>query len=340
VRPTAPRPEAESPEKVLSAFSAWFQDLPDPVPAPLPFVPGSSTIAVIPDTQVYADRHPEIFEAQTRWIASQHEARDIRFVLHLGDVTERASPREWESARSAMSFLEGRVPYALAAGNHDYGAAGHADSRESLLSTYFPVENLRKRPSFGGTYNAGVMDNSFHLFSAGGREWLALVLEWGPRRNVVAWANRVLEAYPDRTAIVVTHAYLFHDSTRYDRNRTEQRWNPHAYPTADLPGGVHDGQELWDALIRRHGNVAMVLSGHVLGDGTGLLSSRGDEGNVVHQMLSNYQMWEHGGQGYLRLLEVLPDGKTVQVKTYSPWVDDHRTEWDQQFMIRIDVKAI
>lgn len=35
-------------------------------------------------------------------------------------------------------------------------------------------------------------------------------------------------------------------------------------------------------------------------------------------MLANYQMLPEGGQGWLRLIELLPDGETIQVKTYSP----------------------
>lgn len=320
------------------ALSAWFADLPDPVPAPKPFVPGSATIAVLPDTQVYTDLYPAVFERQARWIADHRDERDIRFVLHLGDVTETASKREWQAAVEAMRWLDGHVPYALATGNHDYGVSGQAESRESLLSTYFPVRKYRDLPTFGGTYNADVLDNSFHLFTVGEREMIALVLEWGPRDDVLRWANKVLSTYADRTAVVVTHAYLMHDDTRFDRSLEDHIWNPHNYATAGLPGGVSDGQELWESLIRKHGNVAMVLSGHVLGDGTGLLSSKGDRGNTVHQMLSNYQMLEEGGRGYLRLLEFLPDGKTVQVKTYSPWIDDYRTERDQQFTLELDVR--
>ena len=155
---------------------------------------------------------------------------------------------------------------------------------------------------------------------------------------MVDWANKVLQTYADRTAIVVTHAYLFHDNSRYDRIRDDQPWNPHHYPTAKLPGGVSDGEELWNDLISHHGNIAMVLCGHVLGDGAGYLASKGDVGNTVHQMLSNFQMMPGGGRGYMRLLELLPDGKTVQVKTYSPMLDDFMTDDQHQFVIELDVR--
>jgi len=79
----------------------------------------------------------------------------------------------------------------------------------------------------------------------------------------------------------------------------------------------------------------MVLSGHVLADGAGRMSERTQLGNVVHQMLANYQMLHEGGDGWLRLIEILPDGETVQVKTYSPVLDQYNTDPQHQFQLRL-----
>jgi len=40
----------------------------------------------------------------------------------------------------------------------------------------------------------------------------------------------------------------------------------------------------------------------------------------------------HGG-GYFRLMQFLPDKKTVRVKTYSPWLDKWFTDDQQQFEV-------
>jgi hypothetical protein len=53
-------------------------------------------------------------------------------------------------------------------------------------------------------------------------------------------------------------------------------------------------------------------------------------------MLANYQFRELGGEAYLRLLEFRPDGRTVQVKTYSPLHDRWMTAPDQQFSFVIE----
>ena len=79
----------------------------------------------------------------------------------------------------------------------------------------------------------------------------------------------------------------------------------------------------------------MVLSGHVKGDGTGLLVSRNDDGKKVIQMLANYQFLEHGGQGWLRILVFKPREGKLEVSTYSPWLDKFREEPDQRFELDI-----
>ena len=302
--------------------------------APLPFVGDSWTLVLLPDTQLYAQDHPHIFTSQTRWIVENRASRNIAFVVHEGDITNNNNPKQWTNAKNSLSLLDGVVPYALAPGNHDYGPDGRTTTRDTLLNEYFPVSLFDKLPTFGGVYQRRRLDNSYHLFSAGGRNWLVLALEFGPRDGVVQWANVVLDRYSHRSAIIVTHAYMWYDDTQYDHTTPAgQTHNPHHYPVGRLPGSVNDGKELWDKLIYKHKNVAFVLCGHVGGDGAGRLTSTGEHGNPVHQLLANYQMLPEGGQGYLRLLEFLPDEKTVQVKTYSPYMDRYKTGNQQQFVL-------
>ena len=64
-----------------------------------------------------------------------------------------------------------------------------------------------------------------------------------------------------------------------------------------------------------------MLSGHVGGDGTGRQTSRGDHGNAVHELLSNYQLRLKGGNGWLRIMEFVPEQNKIYVSTYSPYLD-------------------
>ena len=53
-------------------------------------------------------------------------------------------------------------------------------------------------------------------------------------------------------------------------------------------------------------------------------------------MLVNYQMKKEGGEGFMRLVEFLPDGKTVQIKAYSPSLDQYKTDPQNQFVLELD----
>jgi 3',5'-cyclic AMP phosphodiesterase CpdA len=300
-----------------------------PASAAPAFAPGSWTLAVLPDTQVYSLVYPGVFTAQTAWIAGNADRLGIRYAIHLGDIVNNNTELEWRRAASAMDLLDGRVPYALVPGNHDYGPSGDASTRDTLLNDHFSYARVSRWPSFGAAYQRGRLDNTYHLFSAAGRDYIVLALEWAPRDEVIAWAHRVMTAHPRRLGILVTHAYLNHDGRRDDiRDRARpQPFNPHQYAT---PGGINDGQQLWDQLVRHH-RFIMVLNGHALGDGAGYLVSPTDTGTLCHQMLSNYQMRQMGGGGYLRLIQFLPDGDSVRVHSYSPLYDRWLWEPDQAF---------
>ena len=321
-----------------SVASRCFLRLAQPArPAAEPdFVPGSWTLVVLPDTQFYSESHPQLFADQTRWIAANKSRYDIRYVLHVGDIVNGDVAAQWTNAVAALGRLDGTVPYALVPGNHDY--TDFYPARTSRINAYFPPSRFQSWPTFGGVKDAGQIENSFHLFSAGGRDWLILALEFGPRDATVAWANSILDQYPNRRAILLTHAYLYDDDTRYDwaAKGAGQDWNPHSSAADWDLDGANDGEELWDKLVRQHPNVALVLSGHVANDGLGHLSSSNDFGGIVVQACVDYQIRALGGEGYLRLMEFRPDGKTIQVRTYSPYNGTYLTDPQNQYMVTLE----
>ena len=301
---------------------------------------GSFTIAVLPDTQNYSEKYPQHYMAQTRWIAEHCKDRNIACVLHLGDVTNRNSTSEWENAVAAMNQLDGHVPYFMVPGNHDYSDKGSCKDRECGFTSAFPVDKFRDLATFGGVYDREPdrMENSYHLFTAGGRDFLSLCLEFGPRRDVVRWANEVVSQHPKRAAILTTHAYVYFDSSRYDWkiNGTKQNWNPHSYGVAKATNNdVSDGEELWNGLVAKHENFILTLNGHVLADGLGRLVSQTPAKRDVHQMLVNYQMRPQGGDGWLRLLEFQSDGKTLKVHDYSPTRNQRNESEQNKFVLAL-----
>jgi len=303
--------------------------------APQP-VKDAFSLVLLPDTQFYCQDFPETYHAQTRWIADNAEKFNIRYVLHLGDVTNRNDRRQWTVAKEAMARLDGKAPYVMAVGNHDMGRNGGAGTRESLISEYFPVAGLRKWKTFGGVYDKepARSDNSYHLFEAGGRKWLVLSLEFGPRDDVLRWANEVAAKHADRSVIVTTHAYLTPRGQRFDRRLEKpQGAAPHRYGVASLPGGLNDGEQMWRKFISKHANMVAVVCGHVCI--AARLASKAADGHVVHQMLCDYQNQAQGGSGWLRLMQFLPDGVTVQVQDYSPVLKKLNNGRQMHFAVRL-----
>ena len=291
-------------------------------------------LVVLPDTQTYAASYPEIFHAQTQWIADH--ADSVAFVLHEGDITNNNIPEHWQVAKESMNILDGKVPYILTMGNHDIGTRGSSNVRNTtLFNEYFPYKKHSRMPGFGGVFEQDKMDNSWYTYNAGGVKWLVLSLEFGPRNKVLDWAGKIIASHPERKVIILTHAYMYCDDTRMGKG---DRWLPQGYGLGKKAVGddqVNDGEQIWEKVASRYANVLFVFSGHVLSNGTGRLVSTGVHGNKVYQMLANYQSGvtgsEKGGNGFLRIVTMNTKKKTVNVKTYSPYLKTYKTEADQQF---------
>ena len=298
----------------------------DPAPSP----PGTVTLAMLPDIQYYTKCGLPYLAAQARWLGAESIARNIRAALFMGDLTERNAPDEWQFVRDQLEAGAWQVPMLLATGNHDHGRNGHTQRRATLLTHYFPQPPGIAQTALAETRSAFDIENAYYRIPLARVTLGVLVLEWAPRASSVAWANQVLSRYSHDRVIVVTHAYLYDDSTRYDwraRGRG-QLWSPFSFAMAKAEARrdpEQDGEMLWNSLLRRHPGVFLMLCGHVGGTGTGYLASAGDAGNTVHQVLANFQLLDEGGLGYLRLFEILPDGRSLRMKTYSPSLDLYAT---------------
>jgi 3',5'-cyclic AMP phosphodiesterase CpdA len=318
---------AEEPKAEKTSKTAKFKPKPDPYADAVlvsgelaPIAPGSFTIVALPDSQHYHKNDPSGYLAQTEWVVRNQKARNIAAVVHLGDITNNNLHDQWKLAAQAHQKLEGKVPCFMSLGNHDYGEKGGGPTRTTFFNEYFPLAKHGKAPTFGGVYDREPekMENSYHLLTAGGRDLIVLCLEYGPRKDVVRWANSVMEKHAKRSGILVTHAYMYNDDTRYNwaKRGAKQSWNPHASGFSTSSGDdVTDGEELWQQLVSKH-NFFLTLNGHVLGDGLGRLTSEAN-GRRVHQLLFNCQMKPKGGDGWLRVLEFKADGKTINVCDFS-----------------------
>jgi Calcineurin-like phosphoesterase len=315
------------------------------------------SIVVLPDTQYYASSWPDVFMAQTRWVIENRDSERISFVLHTGDLVDSDVPAQWEVASRSMHALDNQVPYVVTAGNHDY--ANLAD-RMGMGNIYFPPSQFAHAPWFGGTFEPDHIENSFSLFGVGPARWLVIALEFGPRDEVLDWANTLLKVFRDWPAIVITHAYLYRDGTRYNHaGPVNQQFNPHDYVMMGQAGTtINDGEEIWRKVVQSNSNVKLVFSGHDvnganLPPGTSaLLTSTRTDGSRVHQILANYQTCTNapcetygagtaaqtvrGGNGYLRILRFSNGGSRVAITTYSPYLDSFLSDPGNQFVVELN----
>ena len=293
------------------------------------------TIAVLPDTQFYCDiRHKlsakwgngdlrRYFFEQTEWVRDNQERLNIAFLVHEGDIVQADAPEEWAIARKAMSVLDGKVPYCMCLGNHDMGyektdknkyGFNIAVNRTTHFNTYFPRDKFAERAEFGGTFDPDRHDNSWYHFEAAGLKFLILALEYHPRDEVLDWANRIVAEHPDHRAIVVTHSYLKGDKTR-TTNKLKLKGN--------------NGEQMWQKFVSKHENMFMILCGHFSAEA--VLTSAGDHGNQVHQILSDYQGMNNGGESWLRYMVFQPEANKIEIYTYNPALDKFRNGPSSRF---------
>ncbi len=294
------------------------------------------TIVVLPDTQYYAISYPETFRKQTKWIVAQKEALNIVGVVHEGDITNLNTKEEWEVAEEAMGLLDDVVPYFPTVGNHDYVSCVRwhvsVDRDTTLFNEYFGPQRFEKYSWYGGHFPGG-NENAFYLLDAEGIRFLIVCLEFYPNDEVLHWAGEILALNKDRRAIIVTHSYTNWDDIRVGEADDN---NPRKYRCTVKDG--NDGDQMWEKLVKNHKNVFLVLSGHIYdkpsADGVGRLESIGANGNTVHQVVANYQYDKNGGNGWLRIMKFVPAEDKIVVTTFSPTLNEYRSDPDNEFEIQ------
>ena len=295
------------------------------------------TVVILPDTQGYlywkSPKRKVIFESQIQWIQDHALDQNISMVIHLGDIVMSNKLTEWEMARDIFSSLDDWIPYVLTVGNHDATPEKNSKGTE-LFNHWFPVKRFASFDYLGGVFEPEKLDNAFYFFKGGLVNYMVVTLEFAPRDEVLEWANNIIANYPNHKVFIVTHAYLGSNNKRLAAGDS---CNLHYNETVSGQPFLtsNDGEEIWEKLGRHHKNIQFILSGHVLGGGTGHIVSFGENGNTVFQITSNYQNLPNGGNGFLRTMEFLPENK-IQVKTYSPYLDIYKTDAKNQFVIDLN----
>ena len=281
------------------------------------------SLAVVGDTQTVTYQNPELLKNIYNWIVENKDAKNIQYVIGLGDITEygvdvghanydatRANA-EWAAAKEAISLMDGKIPYSLIRGD------GH-DGIE-LFNQYF-ANHEGYTQNIAGYYEEGRIDNVYHTFKIGDVNYLLLSLDHGTKDGPLAWANEVVAAHPDHRVIVTTHEYIRRDGSMIV---TGESGAASAYDPEN-----NNAEVLWEDFLSKHPNIFMVLCGHVDSDDVVVSKQIGDYGNVVTQVLIDPQSMDaeygQGSKGMVAMLHFSEDGEDVQVEYYSTLKDTYR----------------
>lgn len=326
----------------------------------------SFSMIVLGDPQGYTkyDINQPLFDLCTAWIADNIDNLNIKTVLCTGDLVEQnenivmnrkmlnqTSREMWQAASRAFERLDNRVPYIISCGNHDYGYK-KSENGQTHFPEYFPFErNSAWRDiivsNFPNRQGESTMENAaFEYDLPNWGKILVVTTEFAPRDEVLEWAAKLCASkkYKKHKVIFMTHSLLQERTAEFTNNST-YKITPRNW-----------GKAVWEKLIYPSENIVFTLCGHTgkPGDYEDSIAYRVDKnasGRNVHQMMFNVQVlgggWEgNGGDGWLRILEFMPDGKTIKVKTYSPLFGispltrhlAHRSEPYDQFDMVVDFK--
>lgn len=291
------------------------------------------SIAILPDTQFYTAEvmggKKEMFFAQTDWILKNREKENIKYVVHLGDISnygERDSSA-WQYAAKAMYALEQPlpglpqgIPYGMAVGNHDQ-TPGQRPVTGSTASynRYFGISHFSGKSWYGGHYGNN-NDCHYDLLSAGGIDFVFVYFEYDmmdeDTEGMNDWAESILKKYPNRKAVVVCHAVI--------QNNQKAGTNEKGFPAFSK-----QAQRFFDRL-KHCPNLFLMLGGHVGSNGEGYRQD-GYAGNMIRSMLSDYQGRENGGHGLMRLLTFSPKNDRFTIRSFSPFTGEEETDDDSRF---------
>jgi len=246
------------------------------------------SIVVIPDTQIYVEETPEIFEAQIDWIVANQVAENIIYVAHLGDLKDDQScdnktvnvgtgggRSEWQIVDQAIADLDAaNIPYGLAVGNHDFDQFGGNRcpnwTTERPLVTYNSLFGPNRYigdahygdPGLGTQGNRVTNSNedNFTLFESGGAKFIAINLAYKERANQagndpeITWADNLLKSYSDRIGIITSHFFMVENPERHNSDPDDDENVLSAY-----------GQEVYDGLSNNQ-NLFLMMSAHRWGE--------------------------------------------------------------------------
>ncbi|MBQ2241235.1 MAG: metallophosphoesterase, partial [Clostridia bacterium] len=237
-------------------------------------------LAFLPDIQYMTQSYPGSLQIMIDYLVEKGKTKNIQYVLGLGDITNSNTDKEWSTILHQTNRLNGYLPYALTPGNHDGINSGGKEVLDNIYAkkTGHYYQLVEKN---GGFFNKDSVRNTYHTFTVGEVDYLVIALDFGATDDILAWAGELLDSHPNHRAIILTHGYLNSDGTTLDSNDYA---SPDTYVRS-----LNSGEDIWEKLVSKHENIAMIVSGHMHHDTIVCTPREGDAGNTVYQILMDPQ---------------------------------------------------
>ncbi len=286
------------------------------------------SFAVVGDTQfmVYQDavNGTNYTEYIYDWIVDNYDAKNMKYVFGLGDIIDNgkwadgssSASAEWAYAKNLIVSTLGanNIPYSVIGGNHDFMRPWDTGFNSTFGNETTFTDNIT------GYYQGTEVYNYYINFEVMGTPYMLLALEYGANDDVLAWANDIVAANKHRRVIVTTHGYMYSDGTTLDGG-------DYAAPKPNGTDNEHylkynNGDEIWEEFVRKHENIAIVLSGHIDYNNIVMREDIGDHGNTVHQFLIDPQKMDRAygfETGMVAMFYFRNGGKDVSVEYVSTY---------------------
>lgn len=266
------------------------------------FAEGDYSIVVLPDTQFMVGVFTNAYYQMMQWIADNRDTLNIQAVLHMGDMVNKNTNKEWTAFQAGTDLLDAAgIPWMPMMGNHD---------NSKMFNEYFDYQTYGPdRSWFGGSYHADKLDHTYWFITVGQREYLIFSLGWAPSWDVLDWAKGVVEAYPEKNVIVTSHALI---------NKDGDLLRPGIYHniSSGMPG-YPDGIDIWN-LFREYENLVLCMCGHVGCPDIISAVNENAAGRGVHSLLIDNQTDEtSNSKGMIAVLTFRADSNTVELNWYS-----------------------
>ena len=218
------------------------------------------------------------------------------------------------------------VPFYSMIGDHDYSwyDGTHIDGRlDTHFNEYvqFPLASQNVLEQF----EKGRMENVVVKNSVHGQRLDLLILEFGPRKEVIEWADKYVKTHASERFIVMTHEYLEKGGgLRTEGLKMATRLQNTSFTTPE---------NIWKNLIKCNDNIVCVLCGHV-GGIYSLTVDTNDFGHDVSQIQHNIQSPEFRFDNWLMFWEFPSDKDSANVFIFNTKTKKYYNDKETLFKFR------